>query len=35
MFWFLDTVSWFDRVELFDRSLGVFGVIGVELLAII
>ena len=24
MFWLLDTVSRFDRVELFDRFLGVF-----------
>ena len=30
MFWLLDTVSRFDSVELFDKFLGVFGVIGVE-----
>ena len=27
MFWLLETVSRFDRIELFDRFLGVFGVV--------
>jgi hypothetical protein len=27
MLWLLDTVSRFDRIELFDRFLGVFGVV--------